>query len=182
MPAQSFAALAKDIGVGSVHVAGPLKVKGKTFKAVLDEGSVEKSAPFFKIAKVDESLGIVFGWAVVCKVNGEDYYDWNVDRAGTHKGKLVPEHITETAMLKSAAEFMDGERAGNEMHEGADVGKFLFAFPLTTDIAKAMGISCAKTGLMVGYQAPPAILAKFRDGEYTGFSIEGKRLQFQEHE
>lgn len=138
--------------------------------------------PFFRIAKVDESLGVVFGWAVICKVNGEDYYDWNVDHAGSHKGKLVPENVTEDAMLKASVGFMESGGAGNEMHEGADVGKFLFAFPLTTDIAKAMGIECAKSGLMVGYQAPPAVLAKFKSGEYSGFSIEGSRLKYREHD
>lgn len=182
MTAQSFADIAKDMTATSVHTPGPLKVKGKTFKAVIGEDDVSKSAPF-KIAKIDESLGIVFGWAVVCKVAGEDYYDWNVDHAGTHKGKLVPEHITEPAMLKSAAAFMESERPGNEMHAGDDIGKFLFAFPLTTEIAKAMGITCEKTGLMVGYQCPPEVVAKFKSGDYTGFSIEGSRgADFVEHD
>ncbi len=167
------AARTKDITASSVHIAAPLKAK--TFKAAMGEDEDKKDRPFFKIAKVDESLGIVFGWAVICKVAGQDYYDWNIDSGGVHKGKLIPEHITEPAMLKSAAAFMASDRPGNEMHEGGDVGKFLFAFPLTTDIAKAMGIACAKTGLMVGYQAPPAVLAKFKSGAYTGFSIEGVR-------
>lgn len=170
------AAQTKDITASSVHVAGPLKTKAKTFKAAMgEEDEARKDRPFFKIAKVDETLGIVFGWAVICKVAGEDYYDWNIDSGGVHKGELIPEHITEPAMLKSAAQFMASDRPGNEMHEGGDVGKFLFAFPLTTDIAKAMGIASPRTGLMVGYQAPPAVLAKFKSGAYTGFSIEGVR-------
>jgi hypothetical protein len=167
------AARTKNITAPSVHVAAPLKAK--TFKAAMNEDDDQKDHAFFKIAKVDESLGIVFGWAVICKVAGQDYYDWNIDHGGVHKGNLIPEHITEPAMLKSAAAFKGSDRPGNEMHEGEDVGKFLFAFPLTTDIAKAMGIACAKTGLMVGYQAPPAVLAKFKSGAYTGFSIEGVR-------
>jgi|GEM_PF-2920186 len=163
----------KNITPASVHVAGPMRAK--TFKAAMSEDDVKKDRPFFRIAKVDESLGIVFGWAVICKVAGQDYYDWNIDHGGAHAGQRIPEHITEPAMLKSAAAFMASERPGNEMHAGDDVGKFLFAFPLTTEIAKAMGIACDKTGLMVGYQAPPAVLAKFKSGAYTGFSIEGSR-------
>jgi len=162
---------AKSITAFSVHVAAPLKAK--TFKAAMSED--EKDRPFFRIAKVDESLGIVFGWAVICKVAGQDYYDWNIDHGGARAGERIPEHITEPAMLKSAAAFMESERPGNEMHAGDDVGKFLFAFPLTTEIAKAMGIACDKTGLMVGYQAPPAVIAKFKSGAYTGFGIEGSR-------
>jgi hypothetical protein len=136
----------------------------------------------YRIAKVDESLGLVFGWAIVCKVNGEDYYDLNVDYAGQHAGERVPEHIPENVMMKAAAEFMETARPGNEMHSGPDRGSYAFAFPLTTDIAKAMGITTDKTGLMVAYKPPADVLAKFKSGEYKGFSIEGKRLSFEEKE
>lgn len=129
-----------------------------------------------KVRKVDESLGLVFGWAIICKVGGKDYYDWNVDHAGAHKGKLVPENVTEDAMLKGAMHFMkDTARPGNEQHAGPDVGTYVFAFPMTTDIAKAMGITTEQTGFMVGYHPTKAVLAKFLDGTYTGFSIEGLR-------
>ena len=84
-------------------------------------------------------------------------------------------------MMRAAAEFRETARPGNEMHDGPDKGNYAFAFPLTTDIAKAMGISSDKTGLMVAYKPPPDVLAKFKSGEYTGFSIEGKRLSFEEH-
>lgn len=143
-----------------------------------------KSAPEdsanFRIAKIDESLGLVFGWAIVCKHNGQDYYDLNVDYAGQYAGERVPEHIPESVMMKAAAEFMETARPGNEMHDGPDKGTYAFAFPLTTDIAKAMGITTSKTGLMVAYKPPPEVLAKFKSGEYKGFSIEGKRLSYEE--
>lgn len=149
------------------------------FKDLSDVSNAVKAHPearFFNIAKVDESLGMVFGWAIVCKVNGEAYYDRNIDLAGARAGERVPEHITEPCMLKASADFMEHSRVGNEQHEGPDVGSYVFAFPLTTEIAKAMGIQCDKTGLMVAYKAPPAVIAKFKSGEYTGFSIEGRRL------
>jgi len=133
-----------------------------------------------KIAKIDPKLGLVFGWAVICKIDGEPYFDRNVDFAGKHKGKRVPEHVTEDAMLKASVEFMDGERAGNELHEGPDSGHYVFVFPMTSDIAKAMGIETKKTGMMVAYKPTPDVLKKFESGEYTGFSIEGKRIHFEE--
>lgn len=138
----------------------------------------EKSA--VRIAKIDEDLGLVFGWAIVCKIDGEDYYDLNIDAEGTFKGQRVPEHITEDAMLKATVDFMSGARPGNEMHAGPDKGTFVCAWPMTTDIAKAMGITTAKTGLMVAYKPPADVLAKFKSGEYTGFSIEGARLNAEE--
>lgn len=129
-----------------------------------------------RLFKVDEDLGLVFGWAIVCKVDGKDYYDLNVDPDGTR----VPEHIPEDAMLKAATDFMQTARPGNEMHAGPDTGTFAFAWPMTAEIAKAMGVKTKQTGLMVAYKAEPAVLKKFKDGTYTGFSIEGARINNEE--
>ena len=135
------------------------------------------------VLSVDEEHGVVIGWAIVCKVDGEDYYDLNVDRDGIHKGERVPEHITEDCMFKAAAEAVsDGLLAGNEMHDGPDSGHYVFMFPLTTEIAKALDITTKRTGLLVGYKPEPDVLAKFKNGTYTGFSIEGARVEFTEAE
>lgn len=136
------------------------------------------SSDEYRIAKVDPKLGLVMGYAMICKVNGEPYYDLNIDP----DGERVPEHIPEDAMLKAAADFMANSRLGNEMHSGDAKGTYIFAFPLTEDIAKAMGIEPKITGLMVAYKPPPDVLAKFIDGTYRGFSIEGRRITVQEHE
>lgn len=134
-----------------------------------------------QIMKVDEGLGLVFGFAIVCKVDGEDYFDLNIDTAGAHKGKRVPENITEDAMLEGAADAVAGGMlAGNEMHAGPDTGTFVFLFPLTTDIAKALDITTKRTGLLVAYKPTPDVLAKFKDGTYTGFSMEGARVEHEE--
>jgi hypothetical protein len=137
----------------------------------------ESTTEQFKVCKVDETAGVVFGWAIVSKKAGADYYDWNVDHHGEHKGKLVPEHITEKAMFDCGLGFaLSKDRAGNIQHDGPDVGTYPFIFPLTADIAKAMGIECDTTGLMVGYKPCKDTLAKFADGTLTGFSIEGWRM------
>jgi hypothetical protein len=164
-----------DPGAGDVHVDAPLGSDGKRKKIPVDDEAMkfETSAQVFK---VDKSLGLVFGWAVVCKINGEDYYDLNVDRAGPHAGERVPEHIPEDAMTKAALGLMEVGAPGNDMHAGPDKGYYPFVFPLTTDIAKAMGIETNQTGLMVGFKPPADLLAKYLDGTYTGFSIEGSRI------
>jgi Putative phage serine protease XkdF len=119
-----------------------------------------------RILKVDESHGLVLGYAIVCKRDGKDYFD------------LQGDHIPEDAMLGAAVEFMLQSRAAKEMHAGDVNGKILFAWPLTTDIAKAFGIETATTGLMIAMKPDdPAMLAKFRDGTYTGFSIGGSRMK-----
>lgn len=137
-----------------------------------------------KILKVDEGEGIVYGWAIVSKIGGEPYYDLNIDYEGQHAGKRVPENVPETALAKCALGFVDAGAPGNEMHKGPDVGDFPFVMPMTSELFKGLfGIDQPpKTGLIVGYRPPADVLQKFKDGEYTGFSIEGGRLEYMEHQ
>ena len=119
-----------------------------------------------KVEKVDGELGIVFGFAIVSKVNGKDYVDT--------QGDIVPED----SMLKASADFMRGDRMAKDMHSGGKVGQVVFAFPLTTEIAKALKVETEKTGLIVGMKpSSDELLAKYKSGEYTGFSIGGKRVR-----
>jgi hypothetical protein len=160
-------------------------VFGPEIHAPINEGWAEDKGfrTIAKVSSISDELGVVFGWAIVCTEKGKPYYDLNIDWEGPYAGERVPEHIPEPTMLKACLEFMDtADRPGNEMHAGPELGKFVCAFPLTADIAKAMGITSEKTGLMVGYMPPPAVLAKFKSGEYTGFSIEGWRTDCEEHD
>lgn len=123
-----------------------------------------------ELCKVDESLGLVLGWGIICKINGEDYFD------------LQDDHITEEAMLDAAVDFMANSRMAKDMHikgeEGELPGSVVFAFPLTTEIAKAFGIETLQTGLLVGMRpGSDEILNKFKTGEYTGFSIGGQLIR-----
>lgn len=115
-----------------------------------------------EILKVDESLGLVFGFAIICKVDGEDHFDLQAD------------HIPEGVMLKGSLDFAKGERAAKEMHKGDAIGSIVFMFPLTSEIAKSLDITTKHTGLLIAMQPDdPEVLRKFADGEYTGFSIGG---------
>lgn len=148
------------------------------------------SKPAVQIVKVNEKVnvdaehGLVFGFAIVCTKDGEDYYDLNIDTDGLHKGKAVPEHITEDCMFKA---FVDAastgsQMPGNDMHAGPDSGTYHALFPLTAEIAKALDITTSRTGLLCVYKPEPHVLAKFKDGTYTGFSIEGARVGYEEVE
>ena len=126
-----------------------------------------------EVCKVDESLGLVFGWAIVCKKDGEDYFD------------LQDDHITEKAMVNASLDFMLNSRMAKDMHtkgeEGELPGSIVFAFPMTTDVAKAFNIETPCTGLMIAMKPDSEdILAKFKSGERTGFSIGGKRIEDEE--
>lgn len=113
-----------------------------------------------EIAKVDEGLGLVFGWGIVCKIDGEEYYDVQGD------------HIPEEAMLEAVTEFAKTDRVAGDMHVFKD-GTVVHEFPLTDDIAKAFGITTDRTGWMVAVAPSDDVLQKFKSGEYTGFSIGG---------
>ena len=115
-----------------------------------------------KILKVDEELGIVFGWGITCTIDGEKHYDRQGD------------HITEGGMLKAATDFMQNSAEMHEMHGGVNEGSVVFCFPLTEEVAKAFEIDCATTGLLIGVKPSEEVLAKFKSGEYTGFSIGGQ--------
>lgn len=139
--------------------------------------------------QVDATHGIVFGFAIVSKVRNaegvyEDYYDLNVDVDGVHKGQRVPEAITDDAILKAVVDATEPgtHLVGDEMHDGPDSGTYPFMFPLTEDIAKALGIDAPKLGLLVGYRPEADVLKKFQDGTYTGFSMTGGRVEFEEEE
>lgn len=121
-----------------------------------------------EVAKVDAKLGLAFGYAVVCSENGEPYYDRQGD------------HIPESAMLSAAADFMANSRTAKVMHDGEPAGSIVFAWPLTSDVAKALDITAPKTGLLVAAKFDAATLAKFESGEFTGFSIGGSYGETEE--
>ena len=123
-----------------------------------------------EVLKVDTGLGLVFGWAIVCNEDGEPYYDTQGD------------HIPEESMLEAATDFAKSARLAVHEHARDDAGnpvgsgEVVFLFPMTADVAKQFGVEVKKTGLMIGMAPDAAMLAKFKSGELTGFSIGGKRL------
>lgn len=119
-----------------------------------------------EILKVDDELGLVLGFAIISKINGEPYFDVQGD------------HIPEDAMLDAATDFMMNSRMAKEMHRGDQAGSVVFCWPMTTEIAKTFGITTSRTGLMIAMKPDTdEMLQKFKSGEYTGFSIGGVRVQ-----
>lgn len=116
--------------------------------------------------KVDATLGLVFGWGIICAEKNaagefEDHYD------------LQGDHIPEPVMVEATSDFMLNGREAHDMHTGKHIGAIVHSFPLTKDIADAMDIVTAKTGWMVAMKPEAGVLAKFQSGEYRGFSIGG---------
>ena len=122
-----------------------------------------------EVLKVDEELGIVFGWGIICTEKGENYFDTQGD------------HIPDKAMLKATSEFMYEIRAAGEMHarhangDAVHKGIIVHSMPLTKELAESFGITTEKTGWLIGMKPDSDMLDKFRDGTYKGFSIGGLR-------
>ncbi len=121
-----------------------------------------------KVVKVDVALGLVMGYAIICKENGKAYFDVQGD------------HIPEASMLEAALDFMENSQVAKEMHSGEQVGTVVFAWPMTTDIAKAFDVLTQRTGFMIAVRANSDMLEKFQLGELTGFSIGGERIEDEE--
>lgn len=130
--------------------------------------------------KVEETLGLIIGFACICEVDGEPYYD----TGETVDGVRFRDHIPPEAMLKAAAEFMKNSRMAGVMHERdgdgqpVSAGNVLFAFPMTAEIAASLDMTTKRTGLLVGLVPDdPEALDKAREGLYRGFSIGGARIR-----
>lgn len=157
-----------------------------------------------EVLKVDEDLGLVFGWGIICTEKGAPYYDTGelvhepsgrrvksssdggyVYRdtmkalSGDEAGDVVRrrDHIPEDAMLKAACDFAENGRVAKQMHDGEPRGQIVFQMPLTAEVKKAFGIRCGKTGLMVAAKLDEPMLDLFRKGKLKGFSIGGSRIE-----
>lgn len=138
--------------------------------------AITEKSFYAKFAGVSEELRMAFGWAMVSKVDGEDYYD------------LQDDHIPERALLEASIEFMQESRTAGDMHipEGDSVkkaGSVVFAFPLVSEAAEALGVTTKQTGLIIGVQIDDdEVLKRVKDGTYTGFSIGGQRIRDEDVE
>lgn len=121
-----------------------------------------------EVAKVDDSLGLVMGFAIVCNEDGEPYFD------------LQGDHVPEESMLKAALEFMENSQVAKEMHRGEQAGTVVFAWPMTDEIAKSFDMLTRRTGLMIAIKPDEGMLKRFQLGELTGFSIGGLRIDDEE--
>lgn len=148
---------------------------GRGQQPVVREPVGGESLRTVRVLKADAQLGVIFGYAVVCKTrdsagNLVPYFD-----DGSLSAPEASEHVSEDEMLKAATAFMKSARAIEREHLGPAIsGQVVFAFPVTESIAKALGWQVPQTGLVVGVQPEdPQVLADALAGKLTGFSIFG---------
>jgi hypothetical protein len=138
---------------------------------IVEKGDEEGFGDIRK-ANIDGEHGLVFGYAVVCKVNGEDFYDSQLDPITK---EYAGDHIPEEAMVEAALDFAKSARLAKEMHVGEANGMVPFLMPITKAVRDYI-VENDFTGLFIGMHPDPAALAKFKSGDYRGFSIGGNRI------
>lgn len=116
--------------------------------------------------------------AIVCKVDGEPYYDQG---SLDSDGKAYADHITEEEMLEAVTDFMLSARTVKAMHEGDPRGVVVHSWPETEETAKAYDEPTPRiTGWKVAVKVDDDVMSKIESGEYTGSSIGGRGIRTKE--
>ena len=139
--------------------------------AIMQQVPVNKSQEEATVLKVDDEQGLVYGWAYVSTEDGKLLVDTQGDS------------IEPIEMEKMATNFMIHSRNAKVMHKGETVGLFVHSFPLTNDIMKAFDIYSDREGWLVAMKPDtPEVMAAYKRGDYTGFSIGGKAGDVEEYD
>lgn len=110
---------------------------------------------------------VIFGWAIVCTVDGEEHYD------------CENTHIPEAEMFQAAIDFYSKRRVGKHNHEGKLAGTVDYSLALTNEVAAIYGVKSKMTGWMIGWRPlNSAVIDEFDRGTLRGFSIGGE-AQFE---
>lgn len=117
-----------------------------------------------RVSKVDQELGVIYGWASIVVEDGK----YVVDR----QGDVIPE----IELVKAAHNFMLTSRSGGLMHEeDLRTGDIVESMVLTRDVQKALGVDLKRSGWWIGYKPhDPEVLKAAKDGKLPAFSIGGR--------
>lgn len=116
-----------------------------------------------EIIKVDEEQRIVWGWASVTKINGQDVVD--------KQGDIIEPKTLE----KAATEFMLGARNGLTMHKGEPTTTIVHSMLFTEEVKKAFGIESPYEGWLIAVKVHcDKTWELVKGGKFRGFSIGGK--------
>jgi hypothetical protein len=118
-----------------------------------------------QVSKLDESLGLVFGWALASTLDGgkTDHVDFQDDVVETNSDDFIA----------AAAEFMEKGAESDVMHNENVDGRVVFAMPLVPEVNAALGIKSDVHGLAIAMKPSPETFKRFQSGELRAFSIGG---------
>lgn len=156
-----------------------LKIKRLDFISAVDAGAqgpvsnvaLIKRAPegdeftlTAKVAKLDESIGVVFGYAVASTIDGgaSDHVDLQGDAV-----------VGGDELIKVALGFAEAGARSDVMHNEVKDGWVPFVMPLSAETKKAFGLSGDVEGIAIGMKPSAETFKRFVSGELAAFSIGG---------
>lgn len=119
-----------------------------------------------QVLKSDDEQRLVYGWASVITEKGEPV----VDRQG--------DVIKAETLVEAVNDFMENVRVGKAMHSGDQIGVVVHSWPVTDEIAKAVGIQSDREGWLVAFKVyDNDVWAKVKSGELAAFSVGGRAIK-----
>lgn len=164
-------------------MANRLKITSLKFISAVDAGAqgpisniaLVKRAPTgdeftitCKVAKLDDTMGVVFGYALASTVDG---------------GKTPHVDLQDDAILggdeliKVALGFVEAGAASDVMHDENPDGFVPFVMPLTEDTKKAFKLTGDVDGIAIGMKPSAETFKRFQSGELGAFSIGGTGIR-----
>lgn len=167
--------VAKDLDAGDVHLPAtltPPKARHRHAAAQEEGGEGEYDVAIsVPIAKADDELRVVYGWAAVSTVDGRLVLDTQQD--------ILPVAV----LTKAVHAFMSDSRAAGVLHVKMDgapvkVGEVVESLVLTADVQKSLGIELGREGWFVGVHVTNDVVWQaVKDGHLTSFSIGGRGVR-----
>lgn len=113
---------------------------------------------------VAASRGLVFGWGQISQ-NGDGSPHYDTDNQTFDDNDML---------IDSWLDFMESGGQLNCNHDSQQIGKVVFAFPVTPDIADSLGLTCPQYGVIVGAKiTDPTTQQAYASGQLSGFSVGG---------
>ncbi len=117
-----------------------------------------------KVAKLDESIGVVFGYAVASTVDGGKTPHIDLQSDAVAGGD---------DLIKVALGFAEAGAQSDVMHDCVKDGWVPFVMPLNADTKKAFKLSGDVEGIAIGMKPSVETFKRFVSGELAAFSIYG---------
>ncbi len=121
-----------------------------------------------KVGKLDETLGVVFGYAFASTLDG---------------GKSAHVDLQDDAivggdeLIKVALGFVEAGAQSDVMHSESRDGYCPFVMPLNAETKAAFKLSGGVEGVAIGMKPSPETFKRFVSGELQGFSIGGSGIR-----
>lgn len=113
------------------------------------------------IVKADATRRMVYGWASVTKVAGQDVEDRQGD-------------VMDTENLRKTVHAFMADRVGKTMHSGGQTGVIADSIVLDAVVQQALGVDLGMEGWFVGYHVTSDdVWKRVESGELQAFSIGG---------